>query len=70
MQDAIIDVFAKMGQDKEDAMFYYWDKSLVKGVKPTKIPFTLLDETRKSALADSPWGLGTRVPTTTSLKSW
>jgi hypothetical protein len=58
VRDAIIDVFAKMGQDKkDDAMFYYWDNSLVKGVKPTKIPFTLVDETRKSALTDSPWGL-------------
>ena len=26
-------------------------------IKPTKIPFTLIDEKRKSALTDSPWGL-------------
>ena len=51
-------VFDGLGEEKEgDALFYYWNKSLIKVVKPTKIPFTLVDETRKSALTDSPWGL-------------
>ena len=58
MQDAITKVFAKIGSEqKGDAIFYYWEKSLIKVVKPTKVPFTLVDETRKSALTDSPWGL-------------
>jgi hypothetical protein len=41
----------------DDEMFQYWDQSLIKQMKPTKIPFTLIDEARKSALTDSIWGL-------------
>jgi hypothetical protein len=52
-----------MHQGREgDEMYQYWDSSLLKALRPTKIPLTLLDEKRKSALEDSPWGLRNFYP--------
>jgi hypothetical protein len=53
-----VEAFDVIRQTREgDEMFQYWNDSLIKKIKPTKIPFTLVDEKRKTALSDSPWGL-------------
>jgi hypothetical protein len=59
----LIDVFTTIHQGRDgDEIYNYWDRSLIKVVRPTKIPFTLLDEKDKSALEDSPWGLQNFYP--------
>jgi hypothetical protein len=56
--NSVIEVFNSVRQGREgDETFQYWNLSLIKVLKPTKIPFTLIDEARKSALSDSVWGL-------------
>jgi len=47
-----------MRQDREDdEMYECWNESLVKAIRPTKIPLSLIDETKKSAMTHSVWGL-------------
>ena len=58
MVNSLIATFATVHQGREsDEMYQYWSQSLLKELKISKIPLTLVDEKRKSALTDSPWGL-------------
>jgi hypothetical protein len=59
----MIDVFKLMAQDRDgDEMYECWNESLIKAFRPTKIPLSLIDETKKSAMSDSVWGLRNFYP--------
>jgi hypothetical protein len=58
MVNSLIEAFDIVRQQRlGDEMYYYWNDSLLKTLRISKIPLTLVDEKRKSALTDSPWGL-------------
>src|SRR5689334_15856974 len=55
---SILVAYATVRQDREgDEAYHYWDLSVIKHLRINKVPLTLQDEKKKTALVYSKWGL-------------
>ena len=54
--------FSSKGKQGDDAYYSFYDNSFIKGYRITKIPLSVRDTTKRSALSYSPVGIGNFHP--------